>query len=150
MSLSVQKGDPRSPEATRLLQASHALMNELFPAESCHYLEIEDLCTPEITFLVVKDGTETIGCGALANKGEYGELKSMFTTPEARGKGAADALITELVKIAQEQNLPMVRLETGDKLTAAHKLYQKHGFTFRGPFGDYPEHPASLFMERTL
>lgn len=150
MSLSVQKGDPRSPEATRLLQASHALMNELFPAESCHYLEIEELCTPDITFLVVRDGPETIGCGALADKGEYGELKSMFTAPEARGKGAADALITELVKIAQEQNLPVVRLETGDKLTAAHKLYQKHGFTFCGPFGGYPEHPASLFMERTI
>lgn len=150
MSLTVQKGDPRSPEATRLLQASHALMNELFPADSCHYLEIEDLCTPEITFLVVRDDAETIGCGALANKGTYGELKSMFTAPKARGKGVANALISKLIEVAQDQNLPLIRLETGDKLTAAHKLYQKHGFTFRGPFGDYPEHPASLFMERAL
>ena len=72
MTLTVQSGDPRDPAATRLLEASHALMNALFPAESCHYLEIDDLCTPEITFLVVRDGDQTIGCGALANKGTYG------------------------------------------------------------------------------
>nr|WP_325250359.1 GNAT family N-acetyltransferase [Amylibacter sp.] len=150
MTLTVQIGDPRDPAATRLLEASHALMQSLFPAESCHYLEIDDLCTPEITFLVVRDGDQTIGCGALANKGPYGELKSMFTDPAARGKGAADALIGALIKTARAQNLPVIRLETGDTLTAAHKLYQKHGFTFRGPFGDYHEHPASLFMERSL
>jgi len=42
------------------------------------------------------------------------------------------------------------RLETGDTLKAAHRLYEKHGFTFRGPFGEYPDLPESLFMEKRL
>lgn len=150
MTLTVQTDDPRAPEATRLLEASHALMNELFPAESCHYLEIDDLCTPDITFLTVKNGDDIIGCGALAEKDGYGELKSMFVAPSARGIGAADALIQSLIETANAKRIPLLRLETGDTLKAAHKLYEKHGFTFRGPFGDYPEHPASLFMEKPL
>lgn len=147
MSLTVQKGDPRDPAVTKLLQASHALMNELFPADGCHYLEIDDLCLPEITFLTVKDGTKIIGCGALSNKTSYGELKSMFVDPAARGKGAADALITHIMTCARDIGLTILRLETGEPLTAAIKLYEKRGFSRRGPFGDYAEHPDSTFME---
>lgn len=150
MILTVQTGDPRDPAVVKLLEQSHALMNELFPADGCHYLEIDDLCVPEITMLTIKDGDTIIGCGALSNKTTYGELKSMFVDPAARGKGAADRLITELTALAKSQNLPNLRLETGEALAAAIKLYEKHGFTRRGPFGDYTEHPDSTFMERPL
>ena len=150
MTLTVQTGDPRDPAVVKLLEQSHALMNELFPADSCHYLEIDDLCVPEITMLTIKDGDQIIGCGALSNKSTYGELKSMFVDPTARGKGAADRLITELTALAKSQDLPFLRLETGEKLVAAIKLYEKHGFTRRGPFGEYPDHPDSTFMERQI
>lgn len=150
MTLSLHQADPKDPAATRLLQASHALMKELFPAESCHFLDIKDLCTPEIAFFVVKDGTATIGCGALSTQPGYGELKSMFVDPAARGKGAATLLLTHLTELARSKNLPLLRLETGEKLTAAIKLYERHGFTRRPPFGDYPDHPDSTFMERQL
>ena len=33
---------------------------------------------------------------------------------------------------------------------AAQALYRRHGFATRGPFGDYPEHPHSVFMEKRL
>jgi putative acetyltransferase len=150
MSLTVQTGDPRDPAVVKLLEQSHALMNELFPADSCHYLEIDDLCVPDITMLTISDGNKVIGCGALSNKSTYGELKSMFVDPTARGKGAADMLITELTALAKSKNLPLLCLETGEKLAAAIKLYEKHGFTRRPPFGDYPDHPDSTFMERRI
>lgn len=150
MTLTVQTGDPRDPAVVKLLDQSHALMNELFPTDGCHYLEVDALCVPEITMLTIKDGDEIIGCGALSNKTTYGELKSMFVDPAARGKGAADRLISELTTLAKSQNLPLLRLETGEKLAAAIKLYEKHGFIRRGPFGDYLEHPDSTFMERPL
>ena len=150
MTLTLHQADPKDPAATRLLQASHALMKDLFPAESCHFLDIEDLCTPEIEFFVVKDGSITIGCGALSTQPGYGELKSMFVDPAARGKGAANLLLTHLTELARSKNLPLLRLETGEKLTAAINLYQRHGFTRRPPFGTYPDHPDSTFMERQL
>lgn len=150
MTLTVQKGDPRDPAVVTLLEQSHALMNELFPADGCHYLEIDELCVPSIAMFTIQDGDAIIGCGALSNKTTYGELKSMFVDPAARGKGAADLLIDHIVTCARKANLPCLRLETGDRLAAAIKLYEKHGFTRRGPFGDYPDHPDSTFMERPL
>jgi len=47
-------------------------------------------------------------------------------------------------------NRHLVRLETGDRLTAAVGLYSALGYASRGPFGTYADHPASLFMEKRL
>lgn len=148
--ITVTQGDPRDPQATALLQASHALMQELFPAESNHFLGIDALCQPEIAFFVAKTGDDIIATGALANKGEYGEIKSMFTAPAARGTGAATKILSEIETHARAQNLPHLMLETGNSLHAAHRLYERAGFTRRGRFGDYPEDPLSIFMEKPL
>lgn len=150
MNLVAQPGDPRHPQATALLQTSHALMQKLFPSESNHFLSIDALCGPDIRFLVAQDGDQTLGCAALAIKSGYGEVKSMFTAPKARGKGLANLLMEALIATARSEGLPLIRLETGNSLQAAHKLYEKHGFTYRGPFGDYADDPLSLFMEKTL
>ncbi len=91
-----------------------------------------------------------LGCAALANKGDYGEMKSMFVSEDARGKGVADALIRQLEDYARELDLPMIRLETGDLLHAAHRLYERHGFVKCGPFGDYVANKTSVFMEKRL
>ncbi|MDG1235547.1 MAG: GNAT family N-acetyltransferase [Amylibacter sp.] len=150
MSLTIKTGDPRNPAVIELLDQSHALMNRLFPTDGCHYLKLNELCVPEITFLIVYDGQQIIGCGALLNRTTYGEVKSMFVDPASRGKGAGDLLVKKLVNCARDANLPLLRLETGDKLAAAIKLYEKHNFIRRGPFGPYTSHPDSTFMERPL
>ena len=43
-----------------------------------------------------------------------------------------------------------LRLETGNTLAPAHRLYERHGFQFCGPFGDYVANDTSLFMEKKL
>ncbi|WP_457645323.1 GNAT family N-acetyltransferase [Profundibacter sp.] len=148
--LIVEQGDPRAPQATALLQASHALMERLFPPEDNHYLSIDALCTPDIRFFIAREGDTVLGCAALANKGDYGELKSMFVSEDARGKGVADALMRQLEDYARELDLPVMRLETGDLLHAAHRLYERHGFVNCGPFGDYVANKTSVFMEKRL
>ena len=150
MTLVVEKSDPRDPRATALLQASHALMEELFPPDTNYYLSIPELCTPDIAFFTARRENEILGTAALADKATYGESKSMFVAPEARGTGAGAALLARLEQEARARNLPALRLETGHSLHAAHRLYARHGFTLRGPFGDYPEGPLSLFMEKPL
>lgn len=143
-------GDPKDPQATRLLQASHALMQALFSEEDNHFLSIDELCVDNIRFFVAKEGDATLGCAALANKGTYGEVKSMFVDPNARGKGIAHKLMHALDAAARDQGLAELKLETGDTLKEAHSLYYAHGFVDCGPFGDYEESPASLFMSKTL
>jgi putative acetyltransferase len=146
----VEQGDPRHPQTTALLQASHALMEALFPPEDNHYLSIDALCVPEIAFFVAREGDTILGTGALKNATTYGEIKSMFVAETARGRGIADALLRQLEDHARALALPAMKLETGNLLTAAHRLYARHGFTPCGPFGDYTANETSLFMEKPL
>lgn len=143
---------PADPEEARpLLEASHALMRALFNPEDNHFLSLEELRAPSIHFLVARDAQgRLLGCGALASKEGYGELKSMFTAEAARGRGVAGAILDTLEARARADGLPLLRLETGNTLAAAHRLYERKGFTLRGPFGEYPASPASVFMEKSL
>ncbi|WP_166418173.1 GNAT family N-acetyltransferase [Cochlodiniinecator piscidefendens] len=150
MSIQVVLGDPHHVEAVALLRQSHALMEELFPAESNHYLSIDALCEPNIRFFHAKVDDRILGCAALAIKDGYGEIKSMFVSPDARGTGLAQRLMEQLESCARDENLPMMKLETGYLLEAAHKLYHAHGFTECAAFGDYEDDPINLFMEKTL
>ena len=148
--IKVVPGNPRDAQATALLQASHALMHELFSAEDNHFLSIDELCVPSVSFFVAKEDEVSLGCVALAIKGDYAEIKSMFVDPKARGKGIAHKLMQAIEVEARSQGLAEVKLETGDTLHQAHSLYRAHGYKDCGPFGEYEESPASLFMTKTL
>lgn len=148
--ITVAQTDPRDPGAVALLTQSHALMTALFPPEDNFFLDIEDLCADDIRFFTARDGDRMIGTGALAIKDGYGEIKSMFVAETARGKGVADALLHQLEDQARDDGLPILKLETGNSLYSAHRLYARHGFTPCGPFGDYPAAKTSVFMEKTL
>lgn len=150
MSVTVRKGDPRSPEGTALLRASHDYLSSLYPPEHNHYLSIDALCAPDITFLLAEAHGRTTGCVALKAFDGYGEIKSMFVDPAVRGAGTGAALMTALDAIGSELGLPILRLETGDDLYPAHRLYARHGFTICDPFGDYQPGPHSIFMEKRL
>lgn len=145
-----RRADPHEPGATALLEASHTLMTSLYPPEHCHYLEIDALREPEIRFFVVEKDGKSIGCGALKIDDGFGELKSIFTDPEARGHGAGEVIIDVLEAEALTAGLTLLRLETGDTLDAAHRLYHRKGYRVCGPFGDYLEGPHSIFMEKRL
>ena len=146
----VEPNDPRHPQATALLQQSHALMEELFPPEDNFYLDIDNLVADHIHFFTARKDDQIIGTAALADKRSYGEIKSMFVDPTARGSGAADALMRQLEDQARALKLPIMKLETGNVLHAAHKLYARHGFTPCGVFGEYVDAKPSIFMEKTL
>ncbi len=148
--IKVVPGNPRDAQATALLQASHALMQELFSAEDNHFLSIDELCVPSVRFFVAKEGDVSLGCVALANKGNYAEIKSMFVDPKVRGKGIAHKLMQAIEVEARAQGLAELKLETGNTLHQAHSLYRAHGYKDCGPFGEYEESPASLFMTKTL
>ena len=66
--LVVEKADPHTAQATALLRASHALMDELFPADDIYALSIDDLCAPGIQFFVAREGDRVLGIGALARR----------------------------------------------------------------------------------
>ncbi len=148
--LVVEPADPRSPGPSALLRSSHALMQALYPPEENYALDIEELCAPGIHFFAAREDGETLGTGALAVRGDYGEVKSMFTAPQARGKGVAAALLRQLEDQARHLKLSCLRLETGEELSEAIRLYERHGFRRCGIFGDYRPNAFSVFMEKQI
>lgn len=148
--VAVVRADPRRSDATALLQASHALMQDLFEPEENHFLSIDELCVPSISFFVAEIDGRAVGCGALAAKAGYGELKSMFVDESARGQGVADLILSALEHEARSLKLDALKLEIGDILEAAHRLYYRRGFEKCGAFGDYVENSSSVFMQKAF
>jgi len=148
--LIVEQGDPRDPQAIALLRASHTLMDSLFSPEDNHYLSTDDLCAPNIFYFIAREDNVILGCVALADKIEYGEIKFLYVQEDARGKGVANALMRQIEDQACERKLPILRLETGNLLAAALRLYSQHGFVECKPFGDYTASAGSVFMEKRL
>ena len=150
MGIIVEPGDPRDPAARDLLGQSHSLMRSLFSPEDNHFLDVERLAQDDILFFVAREFGATLGTGALALRDGYGEVKSMFTAPFVRGRGVAGMILDRLELEARARGLPLLRLETGTGLDAAHRLYARMGFRPRGPFGDYEPSAYSVFLEKPL
>ena len=148
MRITIKQANPY--DAAALLQASHALMDDLFPAEACHYMDIEALCTPNVLFYIVVMNNQTVGCGALVQYDTYCEVKSMFVDPSARGQGIGAMIMTHIERKAQALGHRFLCLETGELLKDAMKLYEKYGFERCRAFGAYPEHPLSTFMQKVI
>ena len=148
--ITVEPANPKDAAPAALLAQSHALMNAMFPAGACHYLDLDALCRDNIRFFAARDGATVLGTGALALHDGYGEVKSMFTDEAGRGKGVAAAMLRMIEDTARDAELPLLRLETGTGLDAAHRLYYRFGFKDCAPFGSYDASTHSIFMEKPL
>ncbi|MFJ1467856.1 GNAT family N-acetyltransferase [Massilia orientalis] len=142
---------PDQPEVRDMLARLDAYCAALYPAESNHLMDIASLMQGDVLFLVARDvDGAPVGCAALVNRQEYGEVKRMFVDERKRGLGTGRKLLEHLVMFARMSGLSVLRLETGIHQPEAIGLYERLGFERRAPFGDYREDPLSLFMEMPL
>lgn len=146
----IESCDPLEPGPRALLEQSHALMEALFDPVENFFLGFDALRAPQVYFLIARAGSEVLGTAALVQMDGYGEVKSMFTSPAARGRGVAAALLRALEDHARQLALPQLRLETGEALASALRLYERHGFIRCARFGDYPVNDVSVYMEKAL
>jgi GNAT superfamily N-acetyltransferase len=103
-------------------------------------------------FLVARDDDGTpLGCGALRGlDGGVVELKRMYTVPAARGRGVGRAVLEALEAEARARGFTLARLETGDLLPEAHRLYARAGYQPIPCWGAYANSDISLCFERPL
>ena len=146
--------DPRKPDVTALLERHLAFSTSETPPEHSFALDVIGLIHPAITFFSYRaaDG-QLLGVGALKLlDGESGELKSMHTAAEARGRGVGRAVLAHIIGVAREHGLRRVYLETGTTpgFAAARALYASQGFVPCGTFGGYPITGDNTFMTLTL
>jgi putative acetyltransferase len=156
----IERDDPARGDVHQLLSEHLADMFATSPAESVHALAHSALSEPSITFWTARENDELLGCGALKlldspdattqeTSAQYGEIKSMRTTADARGRGVATLMLKHIVDEARRRDCERICLETGTEeyFAPARRLYVRNGFTECPPFADYTLDPNSVFME---
>lgn len=147
--MQIIKGDLRNPAVVALLSEHLQGMAECSPPQSDHTLDIAALEAPDITFWSAWDDAILLGCGALKElDADSGEIKSMRTADGHLGKGVASRILQHIIDIAKKRDYSRLCLETGSSppFQPAHSLYEKFGFIYCGPFGEYRDDPHSRFM----
>jgi putative acetyltransferase len=141
-------------EAIAELVARHAAHGDAhYPAESNHHLNGATMSAEGVRLFAGWKGETIIAMGGykVIAPGEA-ELKSMHVVDAVRGQGAGARILAVILADATACGLRRVSLETGSRpaSAAARRLYERAGFSYCAPFGDYVEDPESVFMTRTL
>ena len=150
MSVEVREAPVGDADALRLVGQSEAELAAIYPPEVRYALSPEQLMAVGARFVVARVDGVAMGCGGVALFEGYAELKRIFTTRAARGRGVAKAIVTALEEIAKGAGLSVVRLETGLASPEAIALYKRLGYREIGPFGEYAENGSSVFMEKDV
>ncbi|ALG71458.1 GCN5 family acetyltransferase [Azospirillum thiophilum] len=142
---------PRQDAVIALVAALDRYLLDLYPADTCHLLDIDSLEAPDVRFFVARKDGLPAGCAALrVDPAGYGEVKRMFVDPAARGHRIGERLLARLEEQARAEGLTALLLESGIHQHEALALYRKAGFTDRGPYACYEENGVSVFMEKPL
>lgn len=139
-----------SEDSAQLVQDSQSALLEHLPANEIFSLESQELAAPNVTLFVARWNGKPVGCVALVDDTNYGEVKRLYVHKDMRGRGIAAELMVALENYCRDIGLLSVRLETSPALAEAVALYRAMGYRTCGRFGDYPEVDSSLFMERSL
>ena len=136
-------GQIQHNEAEHLLDASTRYMENLYPAESNHLLEVAELLQPRNHFLGAFIQERAVGCVALIAKSSHAEInKRLFVMKSYRR--------AKIESLASRNHIRLLRLETGVSQPASTSLYESLGYQHIGPFGKYKADPLSIFMEKSL
>jgi len=145
--------DLSGPEIAAFLAEHVAQMREITPLSGKYALDLDGLRRPEITFWSVLDAGTVVGCGALKRLDDrHAELKSMRTAPARQRTGIASRLLGYILDEARRTGYTRMSLETGSAefFRPARTLYERFGFGYCEPFGDYQAGPYNVFMTRQL
>ena len=152
MRTAIRPEPPRQPDVEELLRLSDEFTRALYPAESCHLLDVAELERPGVTVFVGRgDDGAALGMAALVAKGDgSAELKRMFVRSEARGRGVASALLGAVEDAAAAADVSTLQLETGPLQPEAIALYERRGYAPIPAFGEYVGDPNSVCYEKSL
>ncbi len=147
-----------SPDAAALVEAVQREYESRYGGRDATPVQPEEFAAPRGLFLVLYLHGVAVGCGGIRMvdpaeppKGENEvELKRMYVSPEARGRGLARFLLAELERAGRALGARAVRLETGVLQPEAIGLYVSSGYTPIGGFGVYAQEPSSRCFGKSL
>jgi GNAT superfamily N-acetyltransferase len=102
-------------------------------------------------FVVIRNREETLAGGALRRLSEgVGEIKRMWTAPQARGRGYARRVLAVLEATAIDYGYERLRLETATPQVAAIALYRSVGYEPAEAYGLFRDDPRFVYFEKRL
>lgn len=137
--IEVRDEPPGTPAARRLWDEYQELVRErLGPG----FVSSQDIFAAEADFrgadaawIVLYDHGRPVGCGGLRPLGDgVAEIKRMFVSAGARGRGHGRRLLTELESRARARGMRRVRLLTTEVLAEARALYAGAGYRVASAF----------------
>ena len=149
--VSIAREPADAPGVRELLEASDAFHAQLYPPDENFLLDVSALQAPGVTVAVARTDGHAVGMGAIAEAGDgTAELKRFFVLPSQRGAGVAGRVLDEVLVVAAERGLHLLRLETGPLQPAAIAFYESRGFTRIPNFGEYVGSASSVCFGRSL
>ena len=151
--LRIQMVDPQGEEALTLLREAALEARALYPdlQDPRAPLPTNPPTPPGGAYLLIYDGWKPAGCGALRPIDEsIVEIRRMYILREYRRHGLARMILEALEGEAARLGYTCMRLETGNRQTAAMRLYEACGFTRIAPFGPYLDDPISVCYEKPV
>ena len=97
-----------------------------FVGETVAEAELDDPARGRVWF--AERGEETLGCSAIVDRGDRGQLRWVVLVPEARGLGLGRSLVDRALLHARSCRYSQIYLETTDGLDASMSIYEKLGF----------------------
>jgi putative acetyltransferase len=141
---------PLQDDVQKLFAIGDRYYDVLYPAESNHLVTAAELLAANADFVVLRQSGILCGCGAVVDAIGYGEVKRLYVSDGARGKGVGRQIMNLLIDRARTRGLGLLRLEVGIRQPEAISLYRALGFRDVKPFGNYQSDPLSLFMELNI
>jgi ribosomal protein S18 acetylase RimI-like enzyme len=114
--------------------------------------------TETATVLVARGEQRVVGAVTVATRlGPWAEqavrgeaiVRMLVVAPDQRGAGVGDALSRAAVDVARADGCTMIRLSSRPDMTAAHRLYERLGFT-RTPSFDWTPHDGVQLLGYAL
>lgn len=151
LSMTFEAADSR--EAQQCLRAYYAELNARFAGgfalDKAPSPDMAAMTPPRGAFVIARLAGHAVACGALTTLAPgIGEIKRVWVSPQARGRGVASRLMDALEARASSLGLRTLRLDTNRALAEAHGMYLRRGYR---PIAAYNDNPyADHWFERHL
>ncbi|WP_320065167.1 GNAT family N-acetyltransferase [Micromonospora sp. RTGN7] len=144
-----------SPEGQRLILAALTDLGQRYGGSGDDTpVEAAEFEPPNGVFLIAYLAGQPVGCGGWRSHGDgpgdTAELKRMYTSPAARGRGVARVVLAAVERSARQHGRKRLVLECGDKQPEAIALYTSAGYECIPNFGFYRDAPGCISFARTL
>jgi GNAT superfamily N-acetyltransferase len=151
--LIIRSEDLSSPTAQQLVSALNAELDARYPEDGANFfrLEPEEVSNGRGMFLAAYLNGKPVGCGAVRRiEPHVAEIKRMYVTPAARGRGIGRQILDALESHARQLGATRLVLETGPRQPEAIALYARAGFAEIPLFGEYIGSRFSVCMAKNL